>query len=67
MISFEIMSLFAFLTIVGILLLKDRKNLSFNYGIIVRRWTKGLELIDVLVKKYPRFITILGNVGVVIA
>ena len=64
MVNFEIASLIVFIAIIGGLLLKDRKNITFNYGIIVRRWTKGLEFIDKLVKKYPTFITRLGNAGV---
>ncbi len=64
MASFEIISLFAFIAIVGLLLLKDRKNLTFNYGIIVRRWTRGLELIDALVRGHRKHIIILGNIGV---
>lgn len=53
-----------FIAVIGGLLLKDRKNVTFHYGIIIRRWTKGLEFIDKLVKRYPKLITRLGNVGV---
>ncbi|MBI2547543.1 MAG: site-2 protease family protein [Candidatus Aenigmarchaeota archaeon] len=66
MVNFEILSLIIFVLFVGVFLLKDRKNLSFNYGIIIRRWTKGMHLIDRLVKSHPRFIKTLGNIGVVI-
>ncbi len=64
MVNFEILSLLIFVAVIGSLLLKDRKNINFHYGIIVRRWTKGLELIDKLVKRYPKFITRMGNIGV---
>ncbi len=64
MVNFEIVSLLVFALLIGGLLLKDRKNVSFHYGIIVRRWTKGLYLIDKLVKRYPKFIRRLGNVGI---
>ncbi len=66
MVSFEIVSLVVFIAVVGGLLLKDRKNITFNYGIIIRRWTKGLELIDALVKRSPKLITFLGNFAVLI-
>ncbi|MEM5797283.1 MAG: site-2 protease family protein [Candidatus Aenigmatarchaeota archaeon] len=66
MVSFEIASILLFIIIVGSLLLKDRKNITFKYGIIIRRWTKGLELIDKLVRRYPKFVTWIGNIGIVV-
>ncbi len=66
MVNFEIVSLVVFISIVGLLLLKDRKNLTFHYGIIIRRWDRGLHLIDRFVKRYPRFLTLVGNFAVVI-
>ena len=65
MVSFEIISLLVFVALIGLLLLKDRKNVSFKYGIIMRRWTKGIDIVDKIVRRYPRFITVLGNIGVV--
>lgn len=56
--------MFIFAATVGILLLRDRKNIKFHYGIIIRRWTEGVHLIDKLVSKYPKLITTLGNFGV---
>lgn len=66
MVSFEITSIVLFVLLIGGLLLKDRKNITFHYGIIIRRWSKGLEFIDRIVKRYPRFVTRLGNLGVCI-
>ncbi|MBU5537482.1 MAG: site-2 protease family protein [Candidatus Aenigmatarchaeota archaeon] len=66
MVSFEITSILLFIIIVGSLLLKDRKNITFKYGIIIRRWTKGLELIDKLVRRYPKFVTWIGNIGIAV-
>ncbi|MEM5802613.1 MAG: site-2 protease family protein [Candidatus Aenigmatarchaeota archaeon] len=66
MVSFEIASILLFIIIVGSLLLKDRKNITFKYGIIIRRWTKGLELIDKLVRRYPKFVTWIGNIGIAV-
>ncbi len=66
MANLEITSLIVFLTIVGLLLLKDRRNLSFHYGIIIRRWDRGLHLIDRFVKRYPKFLTSVGNFAVAI-
>ncbi|MBI2084129.1 MAG: site-2 protease family protein [Candidatus Aenigmarchaeota archaeon] len=66
MVSFEIVSLVAFATVIGLWLLSDRKNkeMTFKYGFIIRRWTKGLELIDKVVSSHPRLITIVGNIGI---
>ncbi len=66
MVSLEIGSLLVFLFIVAVLVYKDRKNISFNYGLVIRRWEGGVKIIDRLVKKYPTFIRRLGNVGVAI-
>ena len=64
MVSFEIASIVLFVLLIGGLLLRDRKNITFHYGLIIRRWTRGLEFIDKLVKRHPKFITRLGNLGV---
>lgn len=64
MMDFEIVSIIVFVAVIGGLLLKDRKNVKFHYGIIIRRWTRGLEFIDKLVKSYPTLIRRLGNIGV---
>jgi membrane-associated protease RseP (regulator of RpoE activity) len=66
MIDLEIVSTLVFFAVVGILLLKDRKKIEFNYGIIIRRWQKGKQLIDKLVAKNKRLVTIIGNIGVVV-
>ncbi len=66
MVSWEIISLFVFASIVGVLLLRDRKNVNFHYGIVIRRWTKGVVLIDRLVKRYPVLIRKIGTFGVFI-
>jgi len=64
MVNFEIASIILFVLLIGGLLLRDRKNITFHYGIITRRWTKGLEFIDTIVKQYPLLIRRLGNLGV---
>lgn len=64
MVSLEIVSLVIFAVIMGLLLLKDRKNVTFNKGIVVRRWTKGVDIIDRIVNKYPRLMRRLGNIGI---
>lgn len=66
MVSFELISLAIFALVIGIWLLMDRKNknMQFKYGFIIRRWTKGLDLIDRFVSNHPKLVTIVGNIGV---
>ena len=64
--NIEILAMSAFFVIVGILLWIDRKNVQFSFGIIIRRWKRGLEFIDTLIKKYPKAIKITGYTAVVI-
>ncbi|MBI1978637.1 MAG: site-2 protease family protein [Candidatus Aenigmarchaeota archaeon] len=66
MVSLEIISMLIFVAIVGYLLILDRKNVTFHYGIIIRRWTKGLEWIDRIVKSHPVFVRRMGNASVAI-
>lgn len=61
----DIMSLI-FFAIVGMLLVKDRKNISFSYGVILRRWKKGKELLDKIANKRKRLLSVVGTVGVVV-
>lgn len=66
MFSLEIISAITFFALVGILLIKDRKNLEFRYGVVIRRWKKGKEIIDRIARKYSKIITIIGNIGVIV-
>lgn len=64
--NLEIISTIIFFSLVGILLLKDRKSAEFHYGIIIRRWKKGKEIIDNLVKNHEKIISRIGTISVVI-
>ena len=44
MVDLEIASALTFFAIMGLLILKDRKNIEFNYGLIIKRWTRGKDL-----------------------
>ena len=65
--DFELISITAFFLIVFILLLKYRKNVQFKYGIIVKRWKGGVEVIDSFVSKHRKFLIYFGNFGSFIA
>lgn len=66
MFSLEIVSTIVFFVIVGILVIRDRKNIEFQYGVVVRRWRKGQQVIDRLVKNHRRFIAAIGTIGVIV-
>jgi len=65
-ITLEIVSTIIFFSLVGILLIRDRKNVEFHFGIFTRRWKKGLEIIDNFVNKYKRIISKAGSVAIVV-
>ncbi len=67
MINFELISTVAFFALVAVFLIRDRKNIEFSYGIIIRRWDRGLQLIDGFVNKRRNFLRKLGTVAVYIS
>jgi Zn-dependent protease len=66
MISLEIVATIVFFGVVGSLILLDRKNIQFQYGIVLRRWTYGIKAIDAIVKKNEKFLKNVGDASVVI-
>ncbi len=65
MVDIELVSTIIFFIVVGLLLIYDRKNVQFSYGISIRRWNKGLHLIDDFVKKHRKIVTTVGNISAV--
>jgi Zn-dependent protease len=65
--NLEILSMLVFFSIVGILLFRDRKNIKFTYGIIIRKWSKGKYLIDKIIKNREKFLSYFGTFGVVVS
>jgi membrane-associated protease RseP (regulator of RpoE activity) len=64
--NIELLTMFGFFILIAILLWIDRRNIEFNFGIIIKRWKKGLEFIDLLVKKWPKLINFLGYIAIVL-
>jgi membrane-associated protease RseP (regulator of RpoE activity) len=62
--NIELLTMFGFFILIGILLWIDRRNIEFNFGIIIKRWKKGLEFIDLLVRKFPKLISFLGYIAI---
>lgn len=66
MVSFELASTVTFFAIVAVLLFVDRKNFEFHYGLIIRKWTKGINRIDGFVRKHRTFTERVGDAGVAV-
>jgi len=62
----ETSSVLIFLGIIAILVYLDRKNIEFNYGLMIRRTKRGKKAIYEFGKKHRKKLLILGNVGVII-
>jgi len=60
----ETLSTIAFFAVISILLIKDRRNVEFQYGLIIRRMQKGKRAIDKFVKGRRRVLRLIGNVAV---
>ncbi len=58
--NIEILSVFLFFLAIGILVFKNRKHLEIRNGIIIKRWKKGREKIDDLLKKHTKIFNYLG-------
>jgi len=56
-------SMAAFFIILGILIYLDRKNIEFNYILLMRRTKKGLKILDEIAK-YKKFWKTVGIIGI---
>jgi len=66
MINLEIFSMLVFFSLVGIFLFKGRKSLEKHGIIFIRRWKRGLDLIDSLIRRYPKAVKIYGRIALVL-
>jgi len=67
MFDFETGSTIAFLLLLAVLVVIDRKNIEFKYGVMIRRTQKGKRLIYDVGKKYKNVFKKIGTVGVFVA
>lgn len=65
MFDLEIISALMFFVIVGILVYRDRKKIQYDHGIIIKKWTKGKEVIDEFVNKHYKLVMWIGNFAAV--
>jgi len=66
MMDWESISTIIFLLILGILVVLDRKNIEFKYGVAIRRIKKGKEWIYAVGDRYKTFFKYFGTIAVVI-
>jgi len=65
--NFELISVLLFLGVLAILIYRDRKNIEFKSGIIMRRSNAGKDFIYKFSEKYEKTLRIIGNIGIVVA
>lgn len=65
-IPLDVVAMIGFFTIVGILIILDRKNIEFHYGLIIRRWKHGRQVMDKWIFSHKKFLSIFGTVGVIV-
>lgn len=67
MFDFETYSTIVFFILLSIILILDRKNIEFKYGIIIRKTKKGKEMIYAIGRKHKKILKIIGSIGVFVA
>jgi len=65
-IGLDVVAVIGFFVAVGLLLLYDRKNIEFNYGLIIRRWKRGQYVMDKWIFSHRKFLEIVGTIGIVV-
>lgn len=66
MIDIEILSTIVFFSMVIAFLIKDRKNVEFKYGLVIRRMKKGIKVLDNFVNKHKKIIRWAGNLAIIV-
>ncbi len=66
MVNLEIVSLLIFFALVSLLLLKNRKNITYNNGISIIRWNRGKEILDVIANKFQAILPGIGILSIAV-
>jgi membrane-associated protease RseP (regulator of RpoE activity) len=66
MIDIETLSTILFFSIVAVLIIRDRKNIEFKYGLVIRRIKRSEKFLDRFVNKHKKIIRWTGNLAIVI-
>lgn len=64
--DFQNWSSVAFLVLLAILIVRDRKNIEFKYGISIRRMKRGREWITHFGDKHRKFFSYFGSAAIVV-
>ena len=64
--DFENWSSIVFLIVLAILIVRDRKNIEFKYGVFIRRMKKGREWITRFGDKHKKFFSYFGSAAIVV-
>jgi len=67
LLSLDMLSFFAFIAVLALLIFKDRKKVKREGIIIIRRTKKGRNFIDRTSRKNPRFWNALSYVGITVS
>jgi len=65
--NLELISVIAFALILAIIIYRDRKNIEFKSGLIIRRSKKGKKLLYSFAAKHEKALKIIGTAGVILS
>ncbi|MCS7134819.1 MAG: site-2 protease family protein [Candidatus Aenigmarchaeota archaeon] len=65
--NFELISVIVFLLVLAILIYKDRKNIEFKSGLIIKKSTKGKKFIYDFAAKHEKTLKTIGIIGIAIS
>jgi len=64
--NLEILSIIVFFGVLAIIIFRDRKNIEFKFGLIMRRTNRGKKLIYDFAAKHKKALKIAGNIAIVV-
>lgn len=62
--NIEILSIIMFFGILAIIIYRDRKNIEFNSGLMMRRTNRGKKIIYDIAEKHRKKLRIIGNIAI---
>ena len=65
-IPLDLLAMILFFGIISVLIIRDRKNVDFHYGLIIKRWKKGNKVMDKWIFSHKKILNKLGTIGVYI-
>ncbi|MBI4009995.1 MAG: site-2 protease family protein [Candidatus Aenigmarchaeota archaeon] len=66
MVNLEILSLLIFFGLIGLYLLKNKKKITYNGGLIIIRWKRGKEILDVIANKFRKILPAVGILSILV-